>query len=65
MRSGSRRFDIGGQDALCRLEHDYKTPNKHRSDLIVQLKGMVTKLKATVAEDSIRLEVNPIDDVKQ
>ena len=28
------------QDALYHLEHDYKTPNKQRSDLIVQLKGL-------------------------
>ena len=39
------------QDALYHLEHDYKKPSQQRSELIMQLKGIVTKLKATVTEN--------------
>ena len=33
------------QDAMYHLENDYKTPNKERSALIIQLKGIVDRLK--------------------
>lgn len=41
------------QDALYHLENDYKSPNKQRSDLILQLKSIVDRLKTKDMEKPI------------
>jgi len=41
------------QDALYHLENDYVTPNKQRSALIAQLKGIVVKLKEREVDPTI------------